>query len=176
MKKQKMWILLSLLILFISVGCNVASDMETDSTITPEATSAENTAVPLPTSTTNIRDIRLTPAATPQVEIVPPDVGTAVMGEVPEEMMTAVYQDLITTENVAQEEIAVVRAESIIWNDGSLGCPQPGEVYPQATVAGYWIVLAANGRTYNYHAAETGYFILCQNNLLIPPAQGTPSS
>jgi hypothetical protein len=126
------------------------------------------TTVPLPTTEVT-RTIRLTPAATLD--------GTVVAGEVPEEMLTAVYQDLITTENISQEAITVIRAEAIIWNDGSLGCPQPGEVYTQATVPGYWIVLEVNGRTYDYHTAETGYFILCQNSQpLSPPIVGTPIS
>jgi hypothetical protein len=78
---------------------------------------------------------------------------------------------------VALEAITITRAEAIVWNDGSLGCPQPGEVYTQATVPGYWIVLEVNGRAYDYHAAENGYFILCQNSQpLSPPVVGTPNS
>ena len=174
MKQIKIWTLLSLLALLFSVGCTVGNGTEADSTSLPPGTSAVATAVP----TTDLEatdPARPTPAASPEVESVPTLEGTAVTGEVPEAIMTAVYEDLATTQNVSQEAITVTRAEAIIWSDGSLGCPEPGQVYTQALVNGYWIVLAVNGRTYDYHAAETGYFILCQNKLPVPPA-GTPTS
>ncbi len=172
--KQKLWTLLSLLALLISVGCTAGNGTEADSTSLPPATLAVDTAVPstVPEAT---QPGRPTPAASPEVERVPPLEGTAVVGEVPEAIMTAVYEDLAATQNVSKEIITVTRAEAIIWSDGSLGCPQPGQVYTQALVSGYWIVLEVNGRSYDYHAAETGYFVLCQNKLPVPPA-GTPTS
>lgn len=185
MKKVRTWTLLSLLTLWLSVGCSVAHETETeanepanDNIATEEAMPILETPVPSPTITESIQNLRLTPAATPQVEIVPTlEDSKAVIGEVPEEIMTAVLEDLSTTQGVLRDAMTVTRAEGIIWNDGSLGCPQPGEFYTQAPVNGYWIVLEANGRTYDYHAAENGYFFLCPNNL--PPAPlvvGTPIS
>ena len=188
MKKRDMYILLSLLFLWFSVGCTIENVREAESNdpvnddrpdselVTSEATSAANPAVP-PTPTEEPRTIRLTPAATPEVEILPMTAVPEIVGEVPEAIMTAVYEDLTTSAGLQKEAITVARAEATIWSDGSLGCPQPGQVYTQATVNGYWIVLEANGRAYNYHAAESGYFILCQNSLpQSPPAVGTPIS
>lgn len=175
MKQKTVWILLSLLTLLFFVGCTVGTGTEADSTSLPPATLAVATAVPttIPEATDPARP---TPAASPEVESVPTlEEDTAVTGEVPEAIMTAVYEDLATTQNISQEAISVIRAEEIIWSDGSLGCPEPGQLYTQAVVDGYWIVLGANGRTYDYHAAETGYFVLCQNKLPVPPA-GTPTS
>jgi hypothetical protein len=173
MKQAKIWTWLSLLTLLFSVGCAVGSGTETDSTSLPPGTVATAVPTTIPDATTPARP---TPAASPEVDSVPTlEEDTAVTGEVPEAIMTAVYEDLATTQNVSQEAITVTRAEAIIWSDGSLGCPEPGQVYTQALVDGYWIVLAVNGRTYDYHAAETGYFILCQNKLPVPPA-GTPTS
>lgn len=189
MKWTKIGTLLSLLTLLLTVGCRAetANQLETTAPVnnpttesepaTRQPTLAAETAVPLPTPTETTRTIRLTPATTPQVEIVPPVEGSGVVGEVPEEMITAVYADLISTQNVAQEAITITRAESIIWNDGSLGCPQPDQAYTHVNVPGYWIVLEANGKNYDYHAAENGTFILCQNNLpSSPPVVGTPIS
>jgi hypothetical protein len=188
MKWLKIWTLLSLLALLLAAGCSAETAIEPEATApvnesttesepaTAQPTLAVATAVPLPT-TEITRTIRLTPATTPEVEIVPTLEESAVLGEVPEEIMTAVYADLITTQNVAQEAITITRAEAIIWSDGSLGCPQPGQAYTHATVPGYWIVLEVDGRTYDYHAAENGYFILCQNSQpLSPPVVGTPNS
>jgi len=188
MKCLKMWTHLSLLILLLAAGCKAETVSEPEATApvnnpatdsepaTLQPTLAVATAVPLPT-TDITRTIRLTPAATAQVEVVPTLEDTAVVGDVPEDVMRIVLEDLTTTQNVRQEALTVTRAEAIIWNDGSLGCPQPGEVYTQATVPGYWIVLEANGRTYDYHAAENGYFILCQDSQpSTPPISGTPIS
>lgn len=188
MRKLKMLTLLSLLTLLLAAGCTVGTATEPEATApvndptiesepaTSQPTTAPATAVPPPTSTIS-QTIRLTPAATPQVEMAPTSAAPAVIGEVPEEIMTAVLEDLSTTQNMLRDAMTVIRAEAIIWSDGSLGCPQPGEVYTQATVPGYWIVLEANGRTYDYRAAENGAFILCENAQ--PPSPivvGTPVS
>lgn len=189
MKWIKMWILLSLLTSLMVAGCNAETTVEPEATAsldeptieseaaTSQPTLAIATAVPLPTTTETTRTIRLTPAATPQVEVMPTVAGSGVVGEVPEEMITAVYEDLTIAENISKAAITITRAEAITWSDGALGCPQPGEVYTQATVPGYWIVLEVNGRSYDYHAAESGYFVLCQDSQpATPPIVGTPIS
>ena len=58
--------------------------------------------------------------------------------------------------------VTVVSAEPTTWNDGGLGCPEPGKMYTQALVPGYKIVLEADGKTMNYHASETGTVKLCE--------------
>ena len=188
MKQMKIGFLLSLLTLLLFVSCiaeNISKPEATmpinesmieSETAAPEPTLALETAVP-PTTTEEPRTIRLTPIATSQIELVPTLAETAVVGEVPESIMATIYKDLTSVQNAQQEAITVVKAEAVIWNDGSLGCPQPGQVYTQALVKGYWIILEGNGRTYDYHATETGSFILCQNSLpLSPPVVGTPNS
>ena len=63
----------------------------------------------------------------------------------------------------------------MLWNDGSLGCPEPGMAYIQVQIKGYWIVLSVNGETYDYRATSTGHFSLCENGLpLMKPPGGTP--
>lgn len=167
MKRLKRWILLTLLTVAAAAGCTATSDTTFEPTATSEATS-------LPPQTDE--SIRLTPVATPAVETVPTTGSTPIVGEVPEAIMMAVFQDLTTTTSLAREAFTVVQAEAVVWPDGALGCPQPGDVYTQAPVEGYRIVLEANGRTYHYHAAENGYVILCENSLPQPPAVGTPIS
>ncbi len=86
---------------------------------------------------------------------------TAVTGEVPPDLIAVVMADLVSRSGIAEAGISVVRSEQVVWNDGSLGCPLPGETYTQALVDGYWIVLEAGDITYDYRAAATGYFKLC---------------
>lgn len=174
MKRFNRWTLL-LLLFVLGTACTATTESNAEDTTPAEATAVLDTAV-TPRPTQDNSAIRLTPLTTPAVEAVPPSDATPVVGEVPESILTAVFDNLTETTAVAREAITVVQAEAVVWSDGSLGCPQPGEVYTQATVDGYRIVVEANGRTYDYHAADTGYVILCQNVLPQPPAVGTPTS
>ena len=61
-----------------------------------------------------------------------------------------------------EEDIRVLSAVEVTWNDGSLGCPEPGMMYTQALVPGYRIVLESAGVAYDYHGAKTGKPRLCQ--------------
>lgn len=63
--------------------------------------------------------------------------------------------------NVAADQVAVVRAEPAVWSDGSLGCPQPNEMYTQALVNGYWIILQAGNVPYDFRVASDGSYRVC---------------
>jgi hypothetical protein len=54
-----------------------------------------------------------------------------------------------------------VRAESIEWPNGALGCAEPGKMYTQMIVPGYVVELQHEGKTYSYHASKSGQFALC---------------
>lgn len=53
-------------------------------------------------------------------------------------------------------EISVVSVEATDWPDPSLGCPEPGLMYPQVITPGYRVVLEAQGATYEYHTDASG--------------------
>lgn len=135
---------------------------------------------PEPTSVS--REIRLTPVSTPvkapeKVEQL--DDTKPIIGEVPEEILTAVTQEVMEIAGVKLDETTLVRAEAVIWPDGALGCPQPDVVYTQAQVPGYWIVLEVDGQTYDYRVNEIGYYFLCEQQLpkpLPPLIGGTPDA
>ena len=90
-----------------------------------------------------------------------------VTGEAPSKLLDAIIADLMTRKNIRREEIAVTRAEAVIWPDGSLGCPRPGEMYTQATVEGYWIVLRWAEKEFDYRASAKGQFLLCKNSIKV---------
>ena len=98
----------------------------------------------------------------PPVEVSLP--ATATTGEVPGDLMNDVIEQLIKQENLDREAITIVRAESVIWPDGALGCPVPGEMYTQAQVEGYWIVLKSANKEYDYRASSRGHFKRCKNS------------
>ncbi len=71
--------------------------------------------------------------------------------------------DLAARLKVSADSIEVLRAEKVTWPDGSLGCPQPGRAYTQATVEGYRVILKHDGRAYLYHAGGDGPIFLCKS-------------
>jgi hypothetical protein len=62
---------------------------------------------------------------------------------------------------VEQFTLQVFSTQKITWSDGSLGCPQPDRMYTQALVPGYRIWVRGPDRPLDYHAAETGTFVVC---------------
>ncbi|MCG8432912.1 MAG: hypothetical protein MJA83_02645 [Gammaproteobacteria bacterium] len=85
-------------------------------------------------------------------------------GEAPAEVLAAVKEHLMTSSGASDADIEVLQAESVVWNDGAMGCARPGEVYTQAIIPGYRIVLRYDGKKYHYHTDERGRFRLCSNS------------
>ena len=84
-------------------------------------------------------------------------------GEVPGEIMASLLVDAATRAGVPENAIEVVRAEATTWNDGSLGCPEPGMSYTMALVDGYHVVLEADGEELDYRVSGNGGFRLCES-------------
>ena len=61
--------------------------------------------------------------------------------------------------------LGVARAEAVIYASGALGCPEPDRLYTQAEVPGFRIVLALDGRYYDYRVGPGGAFRLCRRAL-----------
>ena len=112
--------------------------------------------------------------ATPP-ERVPETADDGVTGEVPGRLLEEIRNDLATRLDAGDANITVIIAEAVTWNDGSLGCPQPGRLYTQAIVPGYRVVLELAGQRYTYHADAGGYFMPCDRQLMLPPPGTTPA-
>lgn len=105
------------------------------------------TAVPLPTKPAE--EMIMTP--TPGIE---PGMAS---------LVAAATADLMKRLSVTQDAIEVVSAQSVVWPDRSLGCPQPGMLYPQVLAEGYRIELRAQKQSYAYHGGEGHGPFLCEN-------------
>jgi hypothetical protein len=91
-------------------------------------------------------------------------------GAVPPEVIAKLRADLAKQVGADVAESArVTAAESVMWPNGALGCPQPGRMYTQAIVPGYQVVFDAGGRTFAYHASQKGGFVLCKDPVLDQP-------
>ena len=58
--------------------------------------------------------------------------------------------------NLPLEAISVVQVEANQWPDGCLGLGAPEEVCPQQVVDGYYVLLQANGRYFEYRTDSLG--------------------
>jgi len=94
--------------------------------------------------------------------------------QVPEAILGPILKEAARVANVPPQQLMIVRAEAVVWNDGSLGCPEPGMQYTQALVNGYWVVISAAGRTYDFRLARDGSFRLCPEGRGRPPSQRDP--
>ncbi len=103
---------------------------------------------------------------------VPADETDPISGEVPEELLEKIIQELMTEIAADRADIEVLHAESLTWNDGSLGCGKPGQAYTHALVPGYRVILGHAGQQFDYRATERGFFILCEQPGLAAPGAG----
>lgn len=65
--------------------------------------------------------------------------------------------------DVDPAQIDVRTAEKVTWNDGSIGCPEPGVFYTQALVEGARVILALGGVEYAYHQSDGQEPFLCDD-------------
>jgi hypothetical protein len=90
-------------------------------------------------------------------------------GQVPHGILESILKEAAALAKVDREQLVIVRAESVVWNDGSLGCPEPGMEYTQALINGYWVVIKAAGQEYDFRVGEGGSFRLCPQGRGRPP-------
>lgn len=89
----------------------------------------------------------------------------------PSQLLAMFKDDLARRALVKPEAIKVVSATEQQWPDGSLGCPQPGQMYTQMLVAGYRVVLQAGTESYDYHSDQRGNFIVCSGGRSLAPVK-----
>jgi hypothetical protein len=96
-----------------------------------------------------------------QFHTAPPS-GEQVIGEVPDDLLDAILAAAAEHSGLSASDIEVVQAEQVTWPDGSLGCPEPDQMYTQALVEGYQVVLDAGGEELDYRVGSGGSFRLCE--------------
>jgi hypothetical protein len=108
-----------------------------------------------------------TPSKTPAPTSTPQT--SRIESQVPKGILDPILKEAAKLANVPLQQLVIVRAEAVIWNDGSLGCAEPGMEYAQALVNGYWVVINASGQTYDFRAGRDGSFRLCPQGRGRPP-------
>ena len=80
-----------------------------------------------------------------------------------QQLIDTAIADLANRLSIDRNTVEVISAQSVVWPDRSLGCPQPGMVYPQVLAEGYHIELRVKGQVYSYHGGEGRGPFLCEN-------------
>ncbi|MFQ3630476.1 hypothetical protein, partial [Roseiflexus sp.] len=135
-------------------GTSAALPSATDRAPTPAATAAPS-PVPPPTpvvasATPLPPPPQVTALALPAPEVQPPPMTIGEQAILPTDLLARLVGDLALRSGSDPSVITLVGAEAVLWNDGSLGCPQPGMVYPQVQIEGYRVILRIGDRDYDY--------------------------
>ena len=185
-------VVLALAILAASCGDSSGEPATTEPAVTesveettvPDTSSADERADE-PTTTSSAHQTSTTPPDREERPVEPPATMPErvpetsvppVLGEVPADFLAGVTEDATSRTGVAPGDIAVLRAQAVAWNDGSLGCAKPGESYTQAIVLGFWVILDAGGQVLDYRLNDRGQFVLCDAEFARPPGTIAPSS
>ncbi len=126
---QKLILLIAGIALILATGCGPqvgnaepptlsASSVETPPP--PTSILGSPTQESLPTDRISILPTKF-PERVPPTEAILP-----VSGEVPDELLNALRDDLMERTGAPLTAIHILQAQEMIWNDGSFGCPQPG--------------------------------------------------
>lgn len=155
-----------LLALTIALGLGACGD-ENDEPDTGSTPTEEAPEPPADDEETTSDDAEETAVPTDD-EKPPVGSGELPVNEVPEDVLAldevqAAIQDLADRESVEADQVTAAGYFSVTWNDGSMGCPEPGMSYTQALVPGHLLVLEADGQLFSYHAGRQAEFTYCAN-------------
>lgn len=159
-----------LLMLAFITACGPMADVGEEGSGPPVSSTIANTsttkAAPDPTAATTTMTVGAgqTPTTT-----TPPFTGA-----VPPDFLDRVTAHAAETSGMRADQIQIIRAEAVEWSDGSLGCPEPGMVYTQAIVRGYWVELQAGDLVFDYRTSADGTFRLCLAEGVSPPSNLPP--
>lgn len=153
----------TLLVGLLAIALAGCANGSTDYTVTQPADRGDASELSTSKEAPSLKDIEL--SETPFSESLTTEPAT---GEVPSDIMNEVISDLAKRKGAEHNEIQVVREEAVVWNDGSLGCPQPGEFYIQMMISGYWVVLQEEGVEYDYRVTDSGDFKICDGGSMPP--------
>jgi hypothetical protein len=110
---------------------------------------------------TSVADSDRPSRSAPELTTVPPS-DASVTGEVPSEIMANLVADAAERTGEDPDAIEIVQAAAVTWNDGALGCPEPGMFYTQALVDGYHVILRGGDDELDYRVTAGGGFRLCE--------------
>jgi hypothetical protein len=79
-----------------------------------------------------------------------------------QKIVAQAQEDLAGRLRIDSSQVELVDVQSVVWPDGSLGCPQPGMAYIQVQVDGLLIRFKAGDSVYEYHSGGARPPFLCE--------------
>ena len=131
----------ALVLAILTAACAAGPGASPDETRTPDASRPTRSA--------------------PELSTLPPS-DAPMTGEVPAEILAELVADAAQRTATEAGAVDVITAEAVTWNDGSLGCPEPGMFYTQALVDGYQVILQAGDKELDYRVGAGGGFRICE--------------
>lgn len=137
------------------------------------ACSARTAPTPLPTltlipATATFTPTPALPTATPAALpgpadfITPSPAGTILIPAIAQPFITRALADLAEKQNVTADAIQLVTLESAVWTTIDLGCgDQTEDISGNLEIEGFRIVLAIDGKPYEYHTDNRSSIRLC---------------
>lgn len=161
--------MLILVVSCVGIGGELAGEesappTSSTSTVTVPTTSRALTTIEPPSTT----DAPPTTEASTTSQLPPPSTAPSTVPEtgsdvLPPGVVEAILLDVADLTGVDIEQITVALVEEETFNDASLGCPQPGEVYAQVITPGFEVIVQADNIQLDYRVDEqTGSFKLCE--------------
>lgn len=89
--------------------------------------------------------------------------GMSGASSLPAAIIDPIVADAAARLGVDPSAVKLVAAEARTYGDSSLGCPRPGEMYTQAVVDGYQVLVEVNGTQLDYRGSGPGRFRICEN-------------
>ncbi len=130
-------------------ACGTGGDSPSTSPTSAPATSGAGTSVPAaPTPDAGGSE------GSPGTGALPPD-----LRQRPQ--VADAIADAAARQQVSEARVQVAAWSPVTWDDGSLGCPQPGRAYPQALVDGWFLLLRVDMTLLAYHAGPDGSYAFC---------------
>jgi hypothetical protein len=84
----------------------------------------------------------------------------------PDALVTAAQQRLAQHLGVSADTLMLQSANHQEWPDGAIGCPKPGQLYPQVITPGFLLIFSnqSQSQTYEIHTGRSEQqMVLCQN-------------
>ena len=135
----------------------------------PASPAAPEEPVPQPTAAGGKVRPMISPTSATAVGAFPSSAATVSAADLPDpasRVLPPVATAIADFAGQAQVDPAAVilrQFERVTWPDGSLGCPQPGMMYTQALIDGYWLELAAGDHRAEYHTDLDGRAVSCRS-------------
>lgn len=93
----------------------------------------------------------------------PPDSTTTTSSEVTDDLLDTIVADAAERTSVDPDEVEIISMTEETFNDSSLGCPEPGQVYTQVITPGHIVIVQAGGAELDYRVgAQPKTFKLCE--------------